>query len=66
MMGGEGASYHHNLLVHHDSRCPRLGERPATGARDTTDFRCNVMYNWSGQGCYGAENMNANIVNNYY
>ena len=66
MMGGEGASYHPRLLVHHDSRCPRLGERPATGARDTTDFRCNVMYNWSGQGCYGAENMNANIVNNYY
>ena len=66
MMGGEGASYHHNLLVHHDSRCPRLGERPDTGSRDTTDFRCNVMYNWSGQGCYGAENMNANIVNNYY
>lgn len=66
MMGGEGASYHHNLLVHHDSRCPRLGERPLTGPRDTTDFRCNVMYNWSGQGCYGAENMNVNIVNNYY
>lgn len=66
MMGGEGASYHHNLLVHHDSRCPRLGERPGTGARDTTDFRCNVMYNWSGQGCYGAENMNVNILNNYY
>lgn len=66
MMGGEGASYHHNLLVHHDSRHPRLGEREATGARDTTDFRCNVMYNWGGQGCYGAENMNANIVNNYY
>lgn len=66
MMGGEGASYHHNLLVHHDSRCPRLGERPETGPRDTTDFRCNVMYNWSGQGCYGAENMNVNIVNNYY
>lgn len=66
MMGGEGASYHHNMLVHHDSRCPRLGERPATGPRDTTDFRCNVMYNWSGLGCYGAENMNVNILNNYY
>lgn len=66
MMGGEGASYHHNLLAHHDSRCPRLAERPATGARDTTDFRNNVMYNWSGLGCYGAENMNVNIVGNYY
>ena len=66
MMGGEGASYHHNLLVHHDSRCPRLAERPATGSRDTTDFRNNVMYNWSGLGCYGAENMNVNIVGNYY
>lgn len=66
MMGGEGATYHHNLLAHHDSRAPRLGEREATGPRDTTDFRCNVMYNWSGLGCYGCENMNVNIVNNYY
>lgn len=66
MMGGEGATYHHNLLAHHDSRAPRLGERPATGPRDTTDFRNNVMYNWSGQGCYGCENMNVNIVGNYY
>lgn len=66
MMGGEGASYHHNLLAHHDSRCPRMGERPKTGPRDTTDFRCNVMYNWSGLGCYGGENMNMNFVNNTY
>ncbi|MDE6611561.1 MAG: hypothetical protein K2K22_03260, partial [Muribaculaceae bacterium] len=66
MMGGEGASYHHNLLMHHDSRCPRICERPASGPRDTTDFRNNVMYNWAGQGCYGAENMYFNMVNNYY
>lgn len=66
MMGGEGATYHHNLLMHHDSRCPRICERPASGPRDTTDFRNNVMYNWAGQGCYGAENMYFNMVNNYY
>lgn len=66
MMGGEGASYHHNLIAHHQSRAPRLGERPDTGPRDTTDFRNNVMYNWAGLGCYGCENMNVNILNNYY
>ena len=30
------------------------------------DMRNNVLYNWGGNGCYGGENMNVNIVNNYY
>jgi hypothetical protein len=30
------------------------------------DLRNNVFYNWGGNGCYGGEGMNVNIVNNYY
>jgi len=64
--GGAGASYHHNLLAHHDSRTPRLGPRPGTQTREQMDMRNNVIYNWCGNGCYGGEGMNVNIVNNYY
>ena len=64
--GGKGATYHHNLLAHHDSRTPRLGNRPTYVQQDTTDIRNNVMYNWSGNGCYGGEGMKVNFVNNYY
>lgn len=64
--GGKGASYHHNLMVHHDSRTPRFGNRPKYKEKDTTDYRNNVIYNWAGHGCYGAEGMKINMVNNYY
>ncbi len=64
--GGSGATYHHNLLAHHDSRVPRLGPRPGTQADERMDLRNNVMYNWGGNGCYGGEGMNVNMVNNYY
>ena len=64
--GGAGASYHHNLMAHHDSRVPRLGPRPSTQTREQMDLRNNVFYNWCGNGCYGGEGMNVNIVNNYY
>ena len=64
--GGSGASYHHNLLAHHDSRCPRLGPRQTTQTDERVDIRNNVFYNWGGNGCYGGEGMNINIVNNYY
>lgn len=64
--GGSGASYHHNLLAHHGSRAPRLGPRPSTQADERMDLRNNVIYNWGGEGCYGGEGMNVNIVNNYY
>lgn len=64
--GGSGASYHHNLLAHHGSRAPRLGPRPSTQTDERMDLRNNVMYNWGGEGCYGGEGMNVNIVNNYY
>ena len=64
--GGSGASYHHNLLAHHDSRVPRLGPRQGTQTDERVDLRNNVFYNWAGNGCYGGEGMNVNIVNNYY
>lgn len=64
--GGSGATYHHNLLAHHDSRVPRLGPRPGTQTDERMDMRNNVMYNWGGNGCYGGEGMTVNIVNNYY
>ncbi len=64
--GGAGASYHHNLLAHHSSRTPRLGPRPGTQTDERMDLRNNVIYNFGGNGCYGGEGMNVNIVNNYY
>lgn len=66
IFGGAGASYHHNLLAHHESRTPRLGPHPSTQEREWVDMRCNVIYNWAGSGCYGGEGMRVNIVNNYY
>lgn len=64
--GGSGASYHHNLMAHHNSRTPRLGPRQSTQTDERMDMRNNVIYNWAGNGCYGGEGMNVNIVNNYY
>lgn len=64
--GGSGASFHHNLLVHHGSRTPRLGPRPTTQLDERMDMRNNVIYNFGGNGCYGGEAMTVNIVNNYY
>ncbi|MCB9354637.1 MAG: pectate lyase [Lewinellaceae bacterium] len=66
--GGKNASFHHNLLAHHDSRNPRLGELAgdASALTDLTDLRNNVIYNWGNNSCYGGEAMNVNIVNCYY
>lgn len=64
--GGSGASYHHNLMAHHASRVPRLGPRSSTQTDERMDLRNNVFYNFGGNGCYGGEGMNVNIVNNYY
>ncbi len=66
IVGGSGASFHHNLIVHHSSRTPRLGGRPSTQTDERVDMRNCVMYNFGGNGCYGGEGMNVNIVNNYY
>lgn len=65
--GGRYASYHHNIIAHCESRVPRLGPRYTTLAiGEYVDIRNNVYYNWDGQGCYGGEAQNTNIVNNYY
>ncbi len=66
--GGKHASFHHNLIAHHDSRNPRFGEREgsAYALTDLVDYRNNVIYNWGSNSAYGAEAMNINIVNNYY
>lgn len=64
--GGSGASFHHNLICHCESRTPRLGPRQTTQTDERMDMRNNVIYNWGGSGCYGGEGMNVNIVNNYY
>lgn len=67
-MGGGRTSYHHNLIAHHDSRTPRYVFRSTdpTTKEHPTDWRNNVIYNWGGNGAYGGEEMNINIVNNYY
>lgn len=66
--GGKNASFHHNLLAHHSSRNPRLGEvrKDSFPLTDLTDLRNNVIYNWGDNSCYGGEAMNVNIVNCYY
>lgn len=66
--GGRKASFHHNLIAHHDSRNPRLGEEAgkAFALTDLVDLRNNVIYNWGNNSTYGGEAMNVNIVNCYY
>lgn len=66
--GGKNASFHHNLLAHHDSRNARLGEEAgkAFALTDLVDVRNNVVYNWASNSFYGGEAMNVNLVNNYY
>jgi len=66
--GGKNASFHHNLLAHHDSRNPRLGEyaNDPFAKTDLVDIRNNVIYNWGGNSCYGGDAMNVNLVNNYW
>ncbi|WP_018479499.1 pectate lyase [Pontibacter roseus] len=66
--GGKNASFHHNLLAHHDSRNPRLGEEAGKvfALTDLVDLRNNVFFNWGNNSTYGGEGMNVNMVNNYY
>ncbi len=66
--GGRKASFHHNLLAHHDSRNPRFnGSRYSDKAEsELVDFRNNTIYNWGGNSSYAGEGGRYNIVNNYY
>ncbi len=66
--GGRGASFHHNLLAHHDSRNPRFAAVPDSYGADEeiVDFRNNVIFNWGGRPAYAGEAGHYNIVNNYF
>ena len=69
--GGQNASFHHNLILHHDSRNPRFcGVRFYTNAdaidKELCDMRNNVVYNWGSNSGYAGEGGRYNFVNNYY
>ena len=72
--GGKNASFHHNLLAHHDSRNPRFDhDYVDTKYAGPIDYVNNVVYNWGGNSTYGGEGTNkgaggrhVNMVNNYY
>lgn len=71
--GGKNASFHHNLLAHHDNRNPRFDHpdvysspEVAAAMRGTVDFRNNLIYNWGTDASYGGEAGSFNLVNNYY
>jgi len=73
--GGEYASYHHNLLAHHNSRMPRINGSNANDKESLVDYRNNVNYNWGSSGAfYGGEwegtgglgFCHTNVVNNYF
>ena len=71
--GGNNATYHHNLLAHHDSRNPRIDHDYVCIQKGPVTISNNVVYNWSGNTCYGGESINNtntsrqyNFVNNYY
>ncbi|WP_163717525.1 T9SS type A sorting domain-containing protein [Mangrovibacterium lignilyticum] len=66
--GGKKASFHHNLLAHHDSRNPRFcGSRYSNlPDEEIVDHRNNVLFNWGGNNAYAAEGGRYNLINNYH
>jgi hypothetical protein len=73
--GGEYASYHHNLLAHHNSRMPRINGSNENDYEALVDYRNNVNFNWGSYGAfYGGEWEGTNgygfcatnVVNNYF
>lgn len=72
--GGTNATFHHNLLAHHDSRNPRFDhDFVNTKCAGPIDYVNNVIFNWGGNSAYGGEGTNKgaggrhiNMVNNYY
>ena len=73
--GGQYASYHHNLLAHHNSRMPRINGSNGNDVEALVDYRNNVNFNWGSSGAfYGGEFegtggqgfCHTNVVNNYF
>ena len=70
--GGKNASFHHNILAHHDSRNARIDHphiyenHTSPARRGNVDLRNNVIYDWGGNNTYGGEGGSFNIINNYY
>ena len=70
--GGKDASFHHNLLAHHDSRNPRFDHEYLSTLKGPVHFYNNVIYNWGDNSAYGGESGSGkeprqiNIVSNYY
>lgn len=72
--GGTNASFHHNLLAHHQSRNPRFDHDYVNiKCAGPIDFVNNVVYNWESNSAYGGEGSTKggggrkiNFVNNYY
>ena len=71
--GGMNATYHHNLLAHHDSRNPRFDhEYVAHEYKGPINYVNNVVYNWGGNSTYGGETasenelFHINMIGNYY
>ena len=70
--GGDKASFHHNLLAHHDSRNPRFDHGYVSELAGVVDYINNVVYNWGSNSTYGGENKSGlepkkfNMINNYY
>ena len=70
--GGSNATYHHNLLAHHDSRNARLDHDYVSTLKGPVSLVNNVIYNWGDNTTYGGESMPGseykkyNIINSYY
>jgi pectate lyase len=72
--GGKNASFHHNLLAHHDSRNPRFDHDYVDAQyAGPIDYVNNVIFNWGGNSAYGGEGSSkgaggrmVNMVANYY
>ena len=63
-LGGENASFHHNLFASGKGRNPSIGGN-ANFHTINTDFRNNVVFNYGMRTCDGKP-VSINVVNNYY